>query len=71
MQLHETAMSGPEFLQAVADQNPSNGLDINAEAFRQRAREWSAHLAALHNLREANDDLSTRIAEAQRVMRGA
>ena len=67
---HATAMSGPEFLEAVANAERGNGNDVNAAAYEQRAREWQNHLAALQNLREENDALSTRIAEAQRVMRG-
>lgn len=31
MQLHSTAMSGPEFLEAFADQNAASGLDVNAD----------------------------------------
>lgn len=40
MQLHHTAMSGPEFLDAVADQEAANGNDVNAGVWRDRALQW-------------------------------
>jgi hypothetical protein len=70
MQLHATAMTGPEFLEAVAHAERGNGNDINAEAYELRAREWARDRQALQHLRDENEALSTRIAEAQRVMRG-
>ncbi len=70
MQHHATAMTGPEFLEAVAGQEAANSMDINADAFRTRAREWAQDRQTIQNMREEIDVLSTRMAEAQRVMRG-
>lgn len=70
MQLHATAMTGPEFLHAVAQQNEAEGLSVNAQAFAERAMQWARDQQTIQHLREENDALSTRMAEAQRVMRG-
>ena len=61
MRLHATAMTGPEFLDAVADAEAANSNDINADAYRTRAVEWSNDKCTIYNLREelqaANDRL--------------
>jgi hypothetical protein len=64
MQLNETAMNGPEFLDALADQHRAQGLDVNAGIFRDRAVEWStdkrtiaSQAAELQNLRDRLNDV--------------
>lgn len=70
MQHHATAMSGPEFLAAEAAQHAAAGKGDQAEAFKIRSAQWAQDRAALQHVREENDALNTRIAEAQCVMRG-
>ena len=68
MQFHATATSCSEFLAACADQKRAQGLDIDAEAFDQRARQARqleidhAHLQREHEgTQAALDDLRNRI----------
>ena len=35
-----TELSGPDFLDKVADVEAGNGLDINANEYRKRAAQW-------------------------------
>lgn len=35
-----STLSGPDFLTAVAEAELCNGNQINADAFKQRARQW-------------------------------
>jgi hypothetical protein len=37
---YNTRLTGPDFLDAVAEVELQQGNDVNADAFRQRAREW-------------------------------
>ncbi len=67
MQHHVTAMSGPEFLEAVADQNAGNGLDINAQAFRDRAREWANDQRSLQATRQELQDARDRLASIRKA----
>lgn len=58
---HINAMTGPEFLQAVANQETANGNDVNAHTFRERAAQWKHQLQqldqALSDLQDARDRL--------------
>lgn len=54
-----SALLGPDFLEAVADKQLANGLEVDAAEFRNRADEWrqdrrarEAAESALHTLRE-------------------
>lgn len=63
---HATAMTGPEFLEAVAAIHASNGQDTNAAIFRQRAQEWTADRDASRmkdqQLQSALDQIAARSA---------
>lgn len=67
MQFHATAMTGPEFLDAIADANAAAALDINAQAFRERAVEWSRDKQTIANLREELQAANDRLAEVRRA----
>lgn len=48
---HDTAaLSGPDQLDAIADQAEGSGLQTNAEAFRRLARQWRRDQHALENV---------------------
>ena len=68
MQLNATAMSGPEFLDALADANAATGMDINADVFRTRAHEWARHLQMLADLGTQLQDLRDRLDHARRAL---
>ena len=67
MQLHATAMSGPEFLDAVADAESGNSNDINADAYRQRAHEWKLDKRTIQHLRDELQDARDRLSEVRRA----
>jgi len=69
MQFHETAMSGPEFLDAIADANAAAALDINAQAFRERAVEWQRDKKLIDDQANALQDLRDRLANAAEVLK--
>ena len=62
MKLHRTAMSGPEFLDAYADQQAASGNGVNAEIWRERAMQWQqdqqARQRAEAELQSARDQLA-------------
>ena len=64
---HATAMSGPEFLDAVADAESANSNDINADIFRQRALEWTQDKRTIANLRDELQAANDRLAEIRRA----
>lgn len=68
MQLHSTAMSGPEFLEAVADQNAASGLDVNADIYRTRAVEWQRDKQIIAELSQRASDLQARIDDVRRTV---
>lgn len=39
-------LSGPDFLDAVADAEEANGNTINAAVFRERAKQWQRDIEA-------------------------
>lgn len=59
---HATAMSGPEFLEAVAHAERGNSNDVNADHFEQRAQEWKLDKRTIETLQQdlqaANDKLA-------------
>lgn len=70
MRTHCTALSLSDFLESVAATEAANGMDINADVYRQRAAEATRQQRPIEHLREENDVFRTRMAEAQRVMQG-
>lgn len=64
---HATAMSGPEFLGAVADAEAHDGKGVNADAFRTRAAEWSNDKRTIYALREELQAANDRLHEIRRT----
>lgn len=70
MRTHCTALSLSDFLASVAAAEAANGMDINADVYRYRAAQARTLETANQHMREVNDALTTRMAEAKRVMDG-
>ena len=66
MQLHSTAMSCPEFLESVADQNAASGLDVNADIYRSRAVEWQRDKQIIAELAQRASDLQAHLDDIRR-----
>ena len=64
---HATAMSGPEFLEAVAHAERGNSNDINASVFEERAAEWKLDKRTIVNLREELQAANDRLADIRRA----
>lgn len=64
---HLQHLTGPEFLDCVADAESANANDINAGAFRLNAAQWAADRRRLRELEQANRDLTDRLADIRRV----
>ena len=62
---HQTGLSGPDFLDAVADAEAAQGNDINAAEFRRRARQWRESEQAHEQLDETVEQLREQIRSAQ------
>lgn len=71
MQFHHTAMSGPEFLAAVADAEAANSNGINADIYRQRAQQWQLEQQALREAQQRCQDLEDRLADIRRTVQAA
>lgn len=69
MQFHATALSGPEFLDAIADANAAAALDINAQAFRERAIEWQRDKKLIDDQAKALQALRDRIDNASEALK--
>jgi hypothetical protein len=67
---HQT-MTGPEFLKAVADAEAANGLPINADVYRERAREWQRALDRISALEAENDSAQRALARARQELQVA
>lgn len=65
------SMTGPDFLERVADQELGNGNEINAAAFRDRARQWRLDQVDLREARERVVDLEARLADITRTAQAA
>lgn len=71
MQIHSTAMSVADFLDSLADQASADGLDNNADVYRQRALQAKQQEIDLHKLRAANQDMQDRLNDIARTARPA
>lgn len=67
---HATAMSGPEFLDAVADAEAAQCNDINADAYRQRALEWAQDKLTIAQLEADLQAANDRLADVRRAAAG-
>lgn len=59
-------LSGPDFLEAVADAESANGLEINAETYRNRAGDWKRDQQTIRELRTALDRATSQLIEDAR-----
>jgi len=57
-------LSGPDFLDSMANQSAASGLDVNAAEFRQRATDWRADQQRI-------EDLEAQLARLERQLRTA
>ncbi len=55
------SMTGPEFLDALADQEAANGNDINAATYRERAAQWARDRRLIDSLALTVGNLTTRL----------
>lgn len=47
------SLSGPDFLDAVADAQAADGNHVNADVYRARSRQWAAEQIALEDAQAA------------------
>ncbi len=66
-----SSISGPDFLDALARQETVNGNDINAAAFRDRARQWRLDEVDLREAQARVADLEAALADIQRTAKAA
>lgn len=66
-----SSISGPDFLDKLADQETVNGNDINAAYFRDRARQWRLDLVDLREASSRVADLEARLADITRTAQAA
>lgn len=64
MQDQPGRLDGPDFLDSIADAEAATNSHVNADAYRQRAREW-------RQLQADHDALATRNAQLQRSLDAA
>ena len=60
-------LTGPEFLDQVADAEAANCNDINAEVYRANAAQWAAERRRLRELEQANQGLTDRLEDIRRT----
>lgn len=65
------SISGPDFLERVADVELANGNEINAAAFRDRARQWRLDQVDLWDAKTRVADLEAALADIQRTAKAA
>lgn len=66
-----TSISGPDFLERVADVELGNGNEINAATFRDRARQWRLDQVDLREAQGRVTDLEAALADIQRTAKAA
>lgn len=64
-------LSGPDFLDAVADQEAANGNDINAATFRERALQWKRDRILLQRLEDSNQATVAQLKHIAQCATGA
>lgn len=60
-------LTGPEFLDSVADAEAANSNDINAEVFRVNSVQWSAERRRTRELEQQVQDLTDRLDDIRRT----
>ncbi|MBA2411385.1 MAG: hypothetical protein H0V63_00965 [Burkholderiaceae bacterium] len=64
-------LSGPDFLEALADAELASGNEINADTYRQRARQWRAEQEQHDATAAALASLQRRVAAANQQLAAA
>lgn len=64
-------LSGPDFLDAVADAEAANDNLINADVYRQRARQWKQLEADHEQLQQRNATLQRTLDRLRRELQVA
>lgn len=59
------ALPGPDFLEAVADQEAANDNDVNAAEFRKRASEWRQDLRVIEQFEQQATPKCQRASEVR------
>lgn len=61
-------LSGPDFLDAIADAESGEGRHINGQAYRQHAKQWRQDQQALENALSAQAELERRLDTATKAL---
>lgn len=64
-------LSGPEFLDAVADAEAANDNAVNADIYRARAAEWARTERRLREVEEQRDQLEAQLETVRRAAQAA
>ncbi|HZF96854.1 MAG TPA: hypothetical protein VEY92_01180 [Pseudoxanthomonas sp.] len=61
--MSDTELSGPDFLDNVADVESGHGLHINAAEYRTRAAQWRREQARLRDIADHNQALVAQLTQ--------
>lgn len=64
-------LTGPEFLDSVADAEAANSNDINATVYRTNAAQWAAERRRTRELEQQVQDLTDRLDDIRRTAQTA
>lgn len=65
MQDQPGRLDGPDFLESLADAEAAKNSDVNADIYRQRAREWRQLQADYDAMRDRNTQLQLSLDAAR------
>ena len=65
---HPETLSGPDFLDAIADAESGEGRHINGHAYRERAKQWRQDQQALEKATNAQAELERRLDTANKAL---
>lgn len=68
MQDHPGRLDGPDFLDSLADAEAAKNSDVNADIYRQRAREWRQLQADYDAMRDRNTQLQLSLDAARATL---
>ena len=69
--MSESELSGPDFLENVADVEAGHGLYINAAEYRKRALEWRLEQARLLDIVDHNQELVAQLTQLREHLKRA
>mgnify|MGYP007082239428 FL=1 len=64
-------LTGPEFLDSVADAESANCNDINAQVYRANSAQWAAERRRTRDLEQQVRDLTDRLDDIRRTAQAA